>query len=106
MKEVRLFQTRSGREPFAEWIESLNDYKTIRRIQKRLLKLEEGHYGDTRALGDGLFELKFFFGPGYRVYFGEDGDSIVVLLAGGDKGSQQRDIERVRIYWKEHQSNA
>ena len=106
MKEVRLYQTASGREPFAEWIESLNDYKTMRRIQKRLLYLAEGHYGDTKSLGEGLFELRFFFGAGYRVYFGEDGDSIVILLLGGDKGGQRRDIERARIYWREYLSNA
>lgn len=106
MKEVRLYQTASGREPFADWLENLNDYKTVRRIQKRLLKLEEGHYGDAKTLGEGLYELRFFFGAGYRVYFGEDGDSIVLLLLGGDKDSQRRDIERARIYWREYLGNA
>ena len=64
------------------------------------------HYGDYRSLKDGVFELRLVFGPGYRVYFGEDGDTIVVLLCGGDKSSQVQDIKRAKAYWKEYLSHA
>jgi len=72
---------------------------------KRLFRVENGHYGDYKNLGDGSKELRFFFGAGYRVYLGEDGNTIVVLLSGGDKDSQQRDIEKAKAYWKEYLRN-
>jgi len=76
-----------------------------RRILKRLYRIESGNYGDCKNLGDGVNELRFFFGAGYRVYFGEDGDTIVILLCGGDKDSQRKDIEKAKVYWKEYQEN-
>lgn len=104
-KTILVFQNRAGREPFAEWQDNLRDPVAQRRIAKRILQMEQGHYGDVRAVGSGVYELRFFFGPGYRVYFGEDGDTIVVLLCGGDKGSQRRDIRRALTYWKEYKSH-
>ena len=77
-----------------------------RRILSRLLRVDSGTYGDCRSLKDGVFELRLVFGPGYRVYFGEDGDTIVVILCGGDKSSQVQDIERAKAYWKEYLSHA
>ena len=76
-----------------------------KRIQSRLRRLEAGLYGDCELVGGGVFELRLFFGPGYRVYFGKDGDNIVVLLCGGDKSTQQQDIEAAKIYWKECKDN-
>jgi putative addiction module killer protein len=64
-------------------------------------RVEIGNYGDYKALGDGVYELKLHFGSGYRVYFAEDGDIIVILLCGGDKSSQSKDIEVAKAYWKE-----
>jgi putative addiction module killer protein len=61
-----------------------------------------GNLGNTRALGSGVSELKIDFGPGYRVYFGEDGPKIVVLLLGGDKSSQERDIEKAKAFWEDY----
>ena len=69
------------------------------------MRLESGHYGDCKPVGEGVIELRFFFGPGYRVYFGEDGDTIVVLLCGGDKGNQNSDIRQAQDYWKEYLSD-
>jgi len=60
-----------------------------------------GNYGDYKPLGDGICELKFDFGPGYRIYFAEDGDVIVILLCGGDKNSQVQDIKTAKMYWQE-----
>ena len=80
----------------------LRDGRTRRRILSRLLRVEQGNYGDYKALKDGVFELRFSFGSGYRVYFGEDGDTIVVLLCGGDKRTQSRDIAQAKAYWQEY----
>jgi putative addiction module killer protein len=68
-------------------------------------RLESGLYGDCEPVGEGVSELRMFFGPGYRVYFGEDGDDIVILLCGGDKSSQRRDIKAAKAYWKEYKDH-
>jgi len=70
-----------------------------------LHRVESGHYGNNRSVGSGVRELRFFFGAGYRVYFGEDGDTIVILLCGGEKDSQRRDIQKAKSYWKEYPSH-
>lgn len=87
-------------------LSSLRDPTTRRRILKRLPRLEQGHYGDVKPVGEGVHELRFFFGAGYRVYFGEDGNTIVVLLCGGDKSSQRRDIQQAQACWQEYKSHA
>ena len=63
-----------------------------------------GNFGDTRSVGEGVQELRIPFGPGYRVYFGREADAIVILLCGGDKSTQTRDIERAHDYWRDHRS--
>jgi putative addiction module killer protein len=103
-KNVIIYRTVSDKEPFTDWLNSLRDATTRRRILKRLLRLEQGTYGDFKPVGDGVNELRFFFGAGYRVYFAEDGDTIVVLLCGGDKDSQSRDIQQAKSYWQEYQT--
>ncbi len=105
-KTVIIFHETTGNEPFTNWLSGLRDPQTRRRILQRLWRLEDGHYGDFKLIGSGVYELRLFFGPGYRIYFGEDGDKIVVLLCGGDKDSQQRDIQQARTYWKEYLSHA
>ena len=84
----------------------MRDPPTRRRILKRLIRLEYGYYGDSKAVGDGVKELRFIFGAGYRIYFGEDGDKLVILLTGGDKSSQRKDIQQAQAYWKEYLNNA
>jgi putative addiction module killer protein len=82
---------------FDKWFDGLRDRDAKLRISKRLARIERtGDLGDSRALGGGLSELRFDFGPGYRIYFIEDGDIIIILLGGGDKSSQSRDIEKAR----------
>jgi putative addiction module killer protein len=105
-KDVIFYADEAGKEPFADWLDELKDKQSRKRIETRLLRLEQGNYGDCKPVGDGVSELRMFFGPGYRVYFGEDTGNIIVLLCGGDKDSQTQDIETAKIYWKEYQSHA
>jgi putative addiction module killer protein len=105
-KTLIVYQDADGNEPLANWLNSLRDVQGRKRISIRLRRLEQGNYGDCEPIGEGLLELRMFFGPGYRVYFGEEDDNIVLLLCGGDKSSQTKDIEAAKAYWKEHLSNA
>lgn len=105
-KRTIFYQDNAGKEPIIEWIEGFRDPRTQRRILQRLVRVQSGNYGDYKSIKDGVFELRLAFGSGYRVYFGEDGGTIVVLLCGGDKSTQEQDIERAKAYWKEYLSHA
>lgn len=101
-RELQFHRTQNGREPFTEWLESIRDQKTRTRIRGRLDRLETGNFGDCQSVGSGVFELRLNFGAGYRIYFGEVDNTIVLLLCGGDKSSQTRDVERAKTYWTEY----
>ena len=103
-RELLNYVTEEGGCPFEEWLNSLRDVTGRASVRKRLNRVRVGNLGNTRSLGDGVWELKINLGPGYRVYFGEDGARLVVLLVGGDKGSQERDILKAKEYWKDYQS--
>ena len=79
-------------DTFARWIDGLRDLRTRARIQARIERLATGHAGDVQPVGEGVSELRIDYGPGYRVYLRKRGRSLIILLAGGDKGSQSRDI--------------
>ena len=98
---LRNYITPSGAAPFVDWINSLKDPVTRHRIRTRLDRVEMGNFGDYKPLGDGIYELKLDFGSGYRIYFAEEGDVIVILLCGGDKSSQVKDIKTAKMYWQE-----
>ena len=101
-RDLEFYSTQNGREPFYDWYRSIRDTNTKYRIQRRLERLKTGNFGDCKSVGEGVFELRIHFGPGYRVYFGEVSNKIVIVLCGGDKSSQQRDIERAITYWQEY----
>lgn len=97
-KTVLIYTSNLDKEPLSDWLEDL-DKTNAARVLQRLERLKEGNYGDHKNLGEGIYELRFFFGSGYRIYFAEDGNTIVVLLCGGDKKSQTKDIAKARGYW-------
>lgn len=96
---VREYLTADGRNPFREWLGTL-DVAVRARVQARMLRFELGNLGDHKSVGAGVWEARLAFGPGYRTYFGKDGNSIIVLLTGGAKASQARDIRRAQEFWR------
>jgi putative addiction module killer protein len=101
-QKIEEYVTEDGRSPFAEWIESLKDRAARARIRVRLDRLSLGNWGDSGSLGGSLHELRIDYGPGYRVYFGQAGRPILLLLCGGTKSTQARDIEQARAYWRDY----
>ncbi len=100
-KTIQVYQKDNGDCPFISWIESLD--ATIRhRIKSRLARIAIGNLGEYKILGDGINELKFKFGPGYRVYYCELDDVIVLLLCAGDKKTQSKDIKLAKEYLKDY----
>lgn len=92
-------------EDFRSGDEVISQMSTEPRIRSRLRRIEEtGNLGDYRSVGGGVFEFRLQFGAGYRIYFGKIGDDAILLLRGGDKGSQSRDIEKAKTDWKAHNS--
>ena len=81
---------------FTKWFKSLKDRRAKARIQVRIDRLEMGHFGDVEPVGEGVSELRIFYGPGYRVYFVQKGAVVVILLSGGEKSSQQADIAKAK----------
>jgi len=102
-RELRVYETGSGACPFEDWLDGLRDAMGRARIRVRLDRLEQGNLGDCKSLGEGVRELRIDCGSGYRVYFAEDGPVIVLLLIGGDKGTQAKDIRTARKYWNDYQ---
>ena len=101
-KEIRVYVTEEGRKPFTEWIASLRDIKARAKIRVRLDRVSLGNLGDCHGVGEGVEELRIDYGPGYRVYFGQEGATIVLLLCGGDKSTQTKDIDTAKRYWNEY----
>jgi putative addiction module killer protein len=97
---VREYLTADGRNPFREWLGTL-DLAVRARVQARVLRFELGNLGDHKGIGAGVWEGRLAFGPGYRIYFGRDGESIILLL-GGAKASQGRDIRRAQGFWRDY----
>ena len=100
--ELREYLKEDGSNPFQEWLSALKDVPTRARIRVRLNRIRTGNLGDCRSLGDGVHEFKISFGPGYRVYFGNDGPTVVLLLCAGEKKRQSRDIETAKRYWLDY----
>ena len=96
--EILLFR-KGGSAPFSNWLNKLKDERTVALVRARLNRIRLGNFGDCRSVGGGVHELRIDHGPGLRVYFGRRGHTIVILLCGGNKKSQTRDIVTARAFW-------
>jgi putative addiction module killer protein len=97
--ELVYYRDDNGRSPFVEWISSLRDKIAKARIASRMRQIESGNFGDSKPVGEGVTELRIHVGAGYRVYCGRRGQNCVILLCGGDKDSQPKDIARAKALW-------
>ena len=102
LRDIRHYITEEGMVPFQEWFNSLKDVNAQNRTNIRLNRLRLGLFGDTNRIGEGVHELKVDYGPGYRVYFANEGNTIVILLCGGDKKTQKQDIQKAKVYWADY----
>ena len=102
--ELEVFETRDGKSPFTDWLRALRDRRAVARIRVRLARIRIGNFGDVEPVAGAVHELKIDHGPGYRVYFGRSGNRVVLLLCGGTKKTQQRDIDRAKQYWDDYRS--
>ncbi|GAB4191276.1 MAG: hypothetical protein Fur006_34200 [Coleofasciculaceae cyanobacterium] len=103
-REIRNYLTTDGKSPFSKWRDSLRDNRAKAKIKTRLDRVEVGNLGDYRSVGEGVFELRIDYGSGYRIYFGQIGTTIVLLLCGGDKSTQEQDIRKAIEYWEDYGS--
>ena len=103
MYEIEHYLTRNGRDIYQEWHDGLRDSRARVSVERRINRLAEGNFGDHKYCRDGVWELRIDLGPGYRIYYALHGTRIVILLCGGDKGSQAADIHRAVAYWSERQ---
>jgi putative addiction module killer protein len=103
MPDVRYYVTMDGKQPFAEWFADVEAVARAK-ITRALLRLEQGNFSNVKSLGEGVFEYRIDFGPGYRVYFGQDGPRLVILLTGGTKKRQQGDIDAARAFWRDYKA--
>lgn len=99
---IKEYIAKDGKNHFRKWFDSLKDIRTQAKVDIRVSRLRLGNFGDAKGVGQGVYELRIHFGPGYRVYYGLDGTKIVLLLCGGDKGTQKMDIKKAVAYWEEY----
>jgi putative addiction module killer protein len=89
----------NGSDPFEKWLTGIKDIKARAKINVKIDRLSMGNSGSSKPLGGGISELKIDYGPGYRVYYGQSGKFLILLLCGGNKDTQQKDIEIAKEYW-------
>src|SRR5579863_218256 len=101
-KDIEIYTAKDGKKPFIEWLESLKDKQSKYRIKERLDRVALGNMGDYKSLDNGVMEMRFTFGSGYRIYYGEEGEKVILLLCGGDKSSQKKDIQKAHLFWDDY----
>ena len=101
-RRIEYYQAADGKQPFRDWLLSLRDKEGRRLIRVRIDRVSLGNLGNCEPVGNGVMELKINFGPGYRVYFGQVADKLVILLCGGDKSTQKKDIKTAHEYWADY----
>ena len=104
MPEIRYYVSSDGQQPFAAWFAGLEAVARAK-ITRAIARLEQGNFSNVKTVGEGVFEYRIDFGPGYRVYFGQDGRTLVILLTGGTKKRQQGDIDTAHEYWRNYKQH-
>lgn len=102
-KQLEIYITANGKKPFIEWLEAL-DAKIRYRIKEKLDRLSLGNFGDHKYICDGIYELRLDFGAGYRIYYGLENDKVILLLSGGNKATQKKDIQKAIKYFRDYLS--
>jgi putative addiction module killer protein len=105
-RAIKKLELQNGLVPFDEWFDSLPDRKMQAAVDARLTRVRAGNFGDCKSVGGGVFELRIALGPGLRVYYGLHGQQVVILLGGGDKSTQARDIRRAQQLWQQFTKHA
>lgn len=103
MYELRHYHSPDGQDLFGRWLDGLTDRQAKARVAARLIRLNNGNFGDCKPVGDGVWELRIDWGPGYRVYYAIEGERVVLLCEGGDKRTQTADVQRAIARWNEWQ---
>ena len=103
MLDVREYIDAAGRSPFTKWLRALN-VQAAAKVATALERIAEGNLSNVKTVGNGILEYKVDFGPGYRIYFGRDGDQLVILLGGGMKKRQQEDIRQAKANWQDYRN--
>ncbi len=101
MIEVREYLDRGGRSPFGAWSDRLNR-EAAAKVAAALARIQQGNLSNAKGVGAGVYEYRIDFGPGYRIYFGKDGDRLVILVGGGTKKRQQEDIKTALVRWQDY----
>jgi putative addiction module killer protein len=99
--EVREYLDLRGRSPIAAWSDRLNK-EAAAKVAAALARMQQGNFSKAKIVGSGVYEYRVDFGPGYRIYFGKDGDLVVILVGGGTKKRQQEDIKTARAWWRDY----
>jgi len=105
-KKLEVYRTQDGKQPYAIWFDKLRDARAQALITKRIARLCLGNPGDCKALKDDIYELRIHYGPGLRVYFAQEGERIILLLAGGDKSTQKQDIQKAKEAYNDFKTRA
>jgi putative addiction module killer protein len=104
MPEIRYYVAPGGLQPFAAWFADLEPVAKAK-VTRAIVRLEQGNFSNVKSVGESVLEYRIDFGPGYRVYFGRDGEALVILLTGGTKKRQQRDIDAAHAYWQDYKQS-
>lgn len=104
-REIELYITPNGKIPFSDWLDSLKDKRIKAEVSRRLERATAGNLGDHKSVGDDVYEMRITYGPGYRIYYAEVDNKIVLLLCAGDKNTQVADIKKAKEYWKDYQES-
>ena len=103
-RKIQFLRSRGGRIPAIDWLNTFTDVRTKAKLTARIERLGEGNFGDFKNVGDGVFELRVHYGPGFRVYFGFHQNQVVIIIYGGDKNTQTKDIKKAKTLWREFEN--